>query len=170
MVLIRGDITEETTDAIVNAANTGLRGGGGVDSAIHRAGGSKIMEECRKIGHCDTGSAVVTTGGNLSAKHVIHTVGPVYSGKGKDADLLASAYCESLKRVSQIKAASVSFPSISTGVYGYPIEAASAIALKTIIGYLTAHSDIKLARMVLFSDKDLIVYEKSLSEILNSNT
>ena len=119
--LISGDITEETTDAIVNAANSGLKGGGGVDGAIHRAGGPSILEECRKIGHCPTGQAVVTTGGNLKARYVIHTVGPVYRGGGHgEAALLESAYRRSLERASERDLKSLSFPAVSMGVYGYP--------------------------------------------------
>src|SRR5512137_1637064 len=121
LAIVEGDITKEETDAIVNAANTGLRGGAGVDGAIHRAGGPSIMEECRRIGGCPTGQAVITIGGNLKAKHVIHTVGPVYQGGGKgEADLLKSAHRESLKLASAKRLKSIAFPAISTGVYGYP--------------------------------------------------
>lgn len=164
--LVIGDITKETTDAIVNAANTALMGGGGVDGAIHKAGGPLIMEECRKIGGCRTGGAVVTSAGNLKAKYVIHTVGPFYSGKAKDAELLASAYKESLTRAVEVKAESVSFPSISTGAYGYPINDASIIALRTLIDFLNENSNIKLVRMVLFSQKDFEVYNKNLTNII----
>src|SRR3990172_12786333 len=121
--LVEGDITKQETDAIVNAANSGLRGGGGVDGAIHRAGGPKILEECIKIGGCPAGKAVITSGGNLKAKYVIHTVGPIYrDGTKGEAETLASAYKESLKLAKSHALESIAFPSISTGVYSYPIE------------------------------------------------
>ena len=152
--LIEGDITEQETDAIVNAANSSLLGGGGVDGAIHRAGGPKILEECRKLGGCPTGEARITTGGNLTAKYVIHTVGPVYSGgKRREAELLASAYKNSLSLASQYKLKSVAFPSISTGAYGYPVNEAAIIALKTVMNYLKTHTDIEQVRFVLFGQK-----------------
>ena len=166
--LIKGDITNESTDAIVNAANSGLRGGGGVDGAIHRAGGPRIMEECRKIGSCPTGSAVITTGGNLKARYVIHTVGPVYKdGTHGEPGLLESSYRSSLKIAEEKGLESVSFPSISTGAYGYPIEEASGIALKTVIDYVNARrggrgGTLKLVRFVLFSDRDLKTYSMKL--------
>ena len=162
--LIKGDITDESTEAIGNAANSGLRGGGGVDGAIHRAGGPKIMEECRKVGGCPTGSAVITTGGNLKAKYVIHAVGPIYGGGTKGEDkLLSGAYRKSLEIASEKGIKSIAFPSISTGVYGYPIREASKVALKTVIDYLKDHPEIGLVRFVLFSQKDLKVYEESLT-------
>ncbi|MFH1313818.1 MAG: O-acetyl-ADP-ribose deacetylase, partial [Candidatus Eisenbacteria bacterium] len=128
--VVEGDITKIEVDAIVNAANEGLRGGGGVDGAIHRAGGPAIMEECRKIGRCPTGSAVMTTGGRLPAGFVIHTVGPVWHGGGRgEPELLKSAYRSSLKLADDHKLKSIAFPSISTGVYGFPIEEACPIAI-----------------------------------------
>ena len=149
--LVEGDITRQDTDAIVNAANTSLLGGGGVDGAIHRAGGPKILEECRRIGGCPTGEARLTTGGNLQARYVIHTVGPVYRGGGqREAELLASCYRESLKLASGKGLTSVAFPSISTGAYGYPLADAARIALKTVLDYLAQHPEIKLVRFVLF--------------------
>ena len=164
--LVQGDITQQDTDAIVNAANTGLRGGGGVDGAIHRAGGPAIMEECRKIGGCKSGDAVITTGGELPARHVIHAVGPVYrGGTGGEPELLASAYRRSLEVASENDLSSVAFPSISTGAYGYPIEHAARIALQTAIDYLSAHDDISLVRFVLFSASDFEVYEAALTEL-----
>ena len=165
--LIEGDITEQETDAVVNAANSSLLGGGGVDGAIHRAGGPKILEECRKLGGCPTGEARITTGGNLTAKYVIHTVGPVYSGgKRREAELLASAYKNSLSLASQYKLKSVAFPSISTGAYGYPVNEASMVALKTVINYFKTHTDIELVRFVLFGQKSYQAYEKVLQELV----
>ncbi len=167
--LIKGDITNEDTDAIVNAANSRLAGGGGVDGAIHRAGGPKIMEECRKIGGCPTGSAVITTGGNLKAKYVIHTVGPIYrDGKNREAELLSSAYGKSLELAASKEIKSIAFPSISTGAYGYPINEASEIALNTVMEFIkTAVAPLQIIRFVLFSDKDLKVYEETLRSIIN---
>lgn len=165
--LTEGNITQQETDAIVNAANTSLLGGGGVDGAIHRAGGPKILEECRKLGGCPTGAARITTGGNLKTRYVIHTVGPVYhDGKHREAELLASAYKNSLNLTSRYKLKSVAFPSISTGAYGYPINDAAAIALKTVIDYLKTHTDIELVRFVLFDQKAYQTYEKALQELI----
>lgn len=158
--LLRGDITSQVVDAIVNAANTTLLGGGGVDGAIHRAGGPAILAECRQLGGCATGDAKLTTGGRLPARHVIHTVGPVYrDGRHGEPELLASAYRRSLEVASQHGLRSVAFPSISTGAYRYPIAAAAGIAIGTVRAYLLDHSDIELVRFVLFSDADLNVYE-----------
>jgi len=167
LVVAKGDITNESTDAIVNAANSGLRGGGGVDGAIHRAGGPSIMKECRKIGNCPTGQAVITTGGNLKAKYVIHTVGPIYSGGNKrEAELLKSAHLESLKLASKRKIKSVAFPAISTGVYGYPKNEAAHIALKTTIDYLNENSDIKLVRFILFDQNTYKIFTEELEKII----
>lgn len=164
--LIEGDITEQETDAIVNAANTSLLGGGGVDGAIHRAGGPKILVECRKLGGCPTGEARITTGGNLKAQYVIHTVGPIYhGGNQREAELLANAYKNSLNLVSQYKLKSVAFPSISTGAYGYPVKEASTVALKTVLDYLRTHTDIEMVRFVLFDRKTYQAYEKTLQEL-----
>ncbi|MBI4844698.1 MAG: O-acetyl-ADP-ribose deacetylase [Nitrospirae bacterium] len=165
--LIEGDITKQDTDAIVNAANKTLRGGGGVDGAIHRAGGPKILEECIKIGRCETGGAVITSGGNLKAKFVVHTVGPVYrDGLHRDPELLSNAYANCLKLASSKGIKSIAFPSISTGAYGYPVEDAAEIALKTVIDYLKEHSDIELVRFVLFGQKALEVYERVLKRLI----
>lgn len=165
--LVEGDITKQDTDAIVNAANRSLRGGGGVDGAIHRAGGPKILEECIKIGGCETGEAVITTGGNLKVKCVIHTVGPVYrDGKHNEPQLLMNAYRNSLSLASSRKLKSIAFPSISTGAYGYPLEEAAEIALKTAAKYLREHDDIELIRFVLFGQKALDVYERKLKELV----
>jgi O-acetyl-ADP-ribose deacetylase (regulator of RNase III) len=163
-----GDITAEATDAIVNAANTQLAGGGGVDGAIHRAGGPAVMEECRRIGGCPTGSAVITGGGRLKARHVIHTVGPVYNGRPKDAELLASAYRSSLELAVKHGLKSVSFPSISTGAYRYPIENASRIAIRTVIDFLKAHPEIELVRFVLNTPADHEVYLLTAGQMLKS--
>ncbi|HLB06015.1 MAG TPA: O-acetyl-ADP-ribose deacetylase [Thermodesulfobacteriota bacterium] len=164
--LIKGDITREETEAIVNAANSALAGGGGVDGAIHMASGPKIMEECRRIGGCPTGQAVITSGGNLKAKYVIHTVGPIYrDGKSGEAELLASAYKSSLKIAVEKGIHSISFPSISTGAYGYPINEAARIALGSAIDFIKTHRNPKLVRFVLFSDRDLKAYEEALKGI-----
>jgi len=163
--LVEGDITELDLDALVNAANSGLRGGGGVDGAIHRAGGPTIMAECRRIGECPTGQAVITGAGNLPAQKVIHTVGPIYRGKPRDAELLASAYRRSLEVARDNALASVAFPSLSTGAYGYPIREAANIALSTVIAYLENHQEITLVRFVLFGEPAYRAYEKALTEL-----
>ena len=148
--ITRGDITAERTEAIVNAANSGLRGGGGVDGAIHHAGGPSIMAECRKIGRCPTGKAVITGGGKLHARWVIHAVGPIYAGMRTDAEELASAYRESLARAIEAGAKSVSFPSISTGAYGYPIREAAPVAIRTVVETLEQNpGKFELIRFVL---------------------
>jgi len=167
--LVEGDITKEETDAIVNAANSRLAGGGGVDGAIHRAGGPSIMEECRKIGGCPAGQAVITTGGNLKARYVIHTVGPVYrDGTGGEAQLLASAYRESLKLASRHGLKSIAFPSISTGAYGFPLGEAAEISLATVNDYLEEHRDIRLVRFVLFGRTAYDTFAAALSKLKKS--
>lgn len=167
--LVEGDITREQTEVIVNAANSRLAGGGGVDGAIHRVGGPIIMEECRKIGGCPTGKAVITSGGNLYARYVIHAVGPIYRGGDKnEAEMLAGAYQESLKLVSEKGLTSVAFPSLSTGAYGYPIKEAARIALKTVIDYATDSPSIKLIRFNLFGLKDYGIYEETFEELEKS--
>jgi O-acetyl-ADP-ribose deacetylase (regulator of RNase III) len=161
-----GDITLEQSDAIVNAANSALAGGSGVDGAIHLAGGPRIMEECREIGACPTGSAVITTGGNLLAKYVIHTVGPIYSdGKHNEPALLASAYKSSLElaRVNGLK--SVVFPSISTGAYGYPLSEAAEIAVNTVVDFLRTHNEPVEVRFALFSKGAFDAYKSALEKI-----
>ena len=164
--IVQGDITLQDTEAIGNAANSALAGGGGVDGAIHRAGGPSLMSELKaKYKGCPTGSAVITGGGNLKAKHVIHAVGPRYSGSPKDPDLLSGAYRKSLELCTQHNISSVAFPSISTGIYGYPVEEASRIALKTVLDYLKHHPEIKLVRFVLFDSRTFDVYKKSLEEM-----
>ena len=165
--VVQGDITLQDTEAIGNAANSALAGGGGVDGAIHRAGGPSLMAELRaKYKGCPTGSAVITGGGNLKAKYVIHAVGPRYSGSPKDAGLLAGAYRTSLELCSEHNVSSIAFPSISTGVYGYPVEEASRIALSTVIDYLEKRQDIKLIRFVLFDANTYRVYEEALKKLI----
>lgn len=162
--LVQGDITRQKTEAIVNAANSSLMGGGGVDGAIHRAGGLTIIEECRKIvaqiGRLDTGKAVITRGGNLDAKYVIHTVGPVWhGGKRGESDLLASAYQESLKLTVAYKLKSLSFPSISTGAYGYPVAEAAKVALGTVVSFLCDKSmPLEQVNFVLYDSKSYQTY------------
>ena len=164
--LVQGDITQQGTDAIVNAANPSLLGGGGVDGAIHRGAGSRLLEECRTLGGCETGDAKITKGYNLKAKHVIHTVGPVYRRAGAQApELLASAYRRSLEVASENGLKSVAFPSISTGAYGYPLNEAAPIALKTVADFLNAHPEIELVRFVLFDEKTLSAYEEAIKKI-----
>lgn len=167
LILACGNITQESTDAIVNAANSRLAGGGGVDGAIHRSGGPTIMYECKKIGGCPTGKAVITTGGNLKASYVIHSVGPrYYGGRKEEALLLKSAYLESLKLASKQKIKSIAFPAISTGAYGYPLHEAAQIALKTIIDYLTEHQDISLVKFVLYDQRTYDIFTEELEKIL----
>ena len=164
--LFQGDITKLQVDAIVNAANPRLAGGGGVDGAIHRAGGPAIMDACRKIGGCPTGEAVITTGGNLAAKYVIHTVGPVYSSSAGVPKLLQNAYANSLNLAEKHGLKSMAFPSISTGVYGYPIEEASKIAIRTVVDHLNGQTILEKVIFVLFSSPDLEVYIKSIQAFL----
>jgi O-acetyl-ADP-ribose deacetylase (regulator of RNase III) len=163
--LVRGDITGQDTDAIVNAANTSLLGGGGVDGAIHRAGGPAILAACRELGGCVTGEAKITTGGKLRAKHVVHTVGPIYrDAKHGEPDLLASAYRRSLEVAAENGVTTLAFPSISTGAYGFPIAQAARIAIMTVARILPATAQIRLVRFVLFSASDLSIYEHAMAE------
>jgi O-acetyl-ADP-ribose deacetylase (regulator of RNase III) len=167
LVLKLGDITREEVDAIVNAANSSLLGGGGVDGAIHRAGGPEILAQTRKLGGCEPGDAKITTGGRLKAGYVIHTVGPIWHGGNQgEPETLASAYRRSLEKAVQNQCKTLSFPSISTGAYGYPIDLAARIALRTIVEYLRQHPGLKEVRMVLFSQDDLDVYSRELRGIL----
>ncbi len=164
--LVQGDITQQDTDAIVNAANSTLLGGGGVDGAIHRAGGPQILEECKKLGGCETGDAKLTTGGNLKAKYVIHAVGPVYhSGTGNEADLLASCYQRCLEIAVGNGIQSIAFPSISTGAYRYPVEEASKIALETVKEFVEKESAVSLVRFVLFDEKTYKKYADTLERL-----
>ncbi len=165
--IIWGDITLQATDAIVNAANSGLMGGGGVDGAIHRAGGPAILAECKKIvdrqGRLPTGQAVITTAGNMPAAHVIHTVGPVWHGGNQgEPDLLASAYRESLKLAAANNLTSVSFPSISTGAYGYPVDKADRIAIREVASFLTEETSIEELVFVLFDTRTCEAYADAL--------
>ena len=167
LALIRGDITRERVDAIANAANERLMGGGGVDGAIHRAGGPVIAAECSAIrakqGGCPTGQAVITTGGDLPAKYVIHTVGPIWrGGTAGEAELLASCYRESLRLAVEHGIKTIAFPSISTGVYGYPVAQAAVIALNVVKQFLEAHDDLDEVRFVLFDDATYGAYENAL--------
>ena len=164
--LLNGDITIQSTEAIANAANRRLSPGGGVSGAIHRAAGPQLWEECKKLGGCNTGEAKLTSGYNLKAKYVIHTVGPVYSSSINDAEDLKDCYRNSLLLASRKNIKSISFPSISTGIFGYPVKDASMIALKTIIDFLKEHLEIELVKMVLFSEGDYNIYKSSLNKIL----
>jgi len=168
--LVEGDLTLQETDAIVNAANASLLGGGGVDGAIHRAGGPQILEECRRIGGCPTGEARISSGGRLKARHVIHAVGPVYrDGLQGEAELLAGAYRSSLELASEHKVKSVAFPSIGTGAYGYPIEAAAEVALTTVRRYLEGHPEIPQVRFVLFGNAAYKIYERVLRSMMEES-
>jgi O-acetyl-ADP-ribose deacetylase (regulator of RNase III) len=165
---MQGDITEQALDAIVNAANSGLRGGGGVDGAIHRAAGPELMVACseirRQTGGCPTGEAVITPGFDLPARYVIHTVGPVWRGGVQgEAALLAACYEHSLELAEKHSLGSVAFPSISTGIYGYPIARAAPVALRAVTSFSATH--VRVVRFVLFSERDFIVYcSKARSE------
>lgn len=162
-----GDITLEKTDAIVNAANSRLAGGAGVDGAIHRAGGPDIMAQCRQIGGCPTGEAVITTGGQLAARHVIHTVGPVYrDGTHGEPKLLASAYENSLKLAAKKGLQSISFPAISCGIYGYPIHEAAHLALATCIAFAGKNKEIQLIRHILFDQRTYDIFEQEFKKLV----
>ena len=170
--LVQGDITNMETDAIVNAANSTLMGGGGVDGAIHRKGGPKILEECKRIRATQwpeglpTGKAVVTSGGNLKARFVIHTVGPIWQGgNGGEPQLLADAYRNSLALAVANKLRMVAFPSISTGAYGYPIREASQVALRTVKDFLDKEDGFDEVVFMLFSERDLKIYVVALNEL-----
>jgi len=164
--LVEGDITAQQVDAIVNAANRSLLGGGGVDGAIHRAGGAAILAACRPLGGCETGDAKLTTGGALPATYVIHAVGPVYRGGAHgEAELLASAYRRSLQVADARALRSVAFPSISTGAYRFPLAEAARIAVTTVHDYLAGETDIERVRFVLFSAGVYAAYAEALDEI-----
>lgn len=171
--VVKGDITEHETDAIVNAANATLMGGGGVDGAIHRRGGPAILEECKQIRRTEwpdglpTGEAVITGGGTLKARYVIHTVGPIWSGgRAGEAGLLANCYRNSLALARSKGLKSIAFPSISTGAYGYPIEEAHEVALRTAINFLEGEDRLREVRFVLFSTRDHEIYERRMTCII----
>lgn len=163
--ILQGDITKLDVDAIVNAANQSLLGGGGVDGAIHRAAGPQLLEECRTLGGCPTGEARITKGYKLPARYVIHTVGPVYSGKPRDSQMLTNCYENSLKLAIENHVKSIAFPAISCGVYGYPIEDACKIAVDATYNFLKTNKSMDKAIFILFSDRDYQVYEKYLESI-----
>lgn len=163
---VQGDITREEVDAIVNAANKTLLGGGGVDGAIHRTGGPAILEACRKLNGCDTGDAKITTGGRLPATYVIHTVGPVYrDGKHGEPELLASCYRRSLEVALENGVKTVAFPAISCGVYGYPHKDAAAIAVDTVTTFVQENSGLDLVRFVLFNGELFSIFEQALDVV-----
>ncbi len=165
--LIQGDITKLDVDAIVNAANSSLMGGGGVDGAIHRAGGPRILEECRQIvarqGGCKTGEAVITTGGKLPAKYVVHTVGPVWNGgQNGEPEKLANCYRNSLALAATHQIKTIAFPNISTGIYGYPKQAAAAVAVETVSSFLQSHPELQVT-FVCFDEQNYRIYERLLT-------
>lgn len=168
IALVRGDITEQAVDAVVNAANSSLMGGGGVDGAIHRKGGPAILDECRKLrasrfgGGLPTGYAVATTAGELPAGAVIHTVGPVYSKSEDRSELLASCYRESLRVADELGARTVAFPAVSAGIYGWPMDDAARIAVRTVLG---TPSQVREARFVLFTQDAYAAFERALAEV-----
>jgi len=161
----QGDITKLKVEAIVNAANKSLLGGGGVDGAIHRAAGPELLAECKRIGGCPTGEARITDGYNLFASNVIHTVGPVYSGKPRDSHLLEKCYQNSLKLANDYNIKSIAFPAISCGVYGYPMKDACQIAVDTTCNFLNTKRLIKKVIFILFSSENLKVYEDYLAKV-----
>jgi len=164
--IIQGDITRQNADAIVNAANTSLLGGGGVDGAIHRAAGPELLKECRTLNGCRTGQAKITKGYNLPAKYVIHTPGPIWrGGSNGEPELLASCYRSCLELASEYGCRTVDFPSISTGVYHFPLEKASVIAISTIKAYLDEHPEIERVRMVCFDMGTKKYYDNALASM-----
>lgn len=168
LYLVEGDITTMAVDAVVNAANNTLLGGGGVDGAIHRAGGPAILEQCKKIGGCPTGEARITTAGNMPSKYVIHTVGPIYrGGNHNEAKLLHNAYYNSLKLAREYNLKTIAFPSISTGAYGYPKEEACKIAVDAVMKFIDEIGGIDEIYFVLFSRDNYVIYEKELNSRFN---
>jgi O-acetyl-ADP-ribose deacetylase (regulator of RNase III) len=172
--LVEGDIASQDTDAVVTAAHWKLHGGDGTDGAIHSRGGPKIMEECRRIGGCPVGCAVITTGGNLKARYVIHAVGPIYIGDDeRDSDLLRSAYQNSLRLAAEHGLRTISFPSISTGAFGYPMHLAAPIAIRAIRDFLESENQVlELVRMVVFptdNSRAYAIYEAAIRQLMPSN-
>ncbi len=163
--LIQADITRLDVDAIVNAANHSLLGGGGVDGAIHRAAGLQLLAECRTLGGCATGEAKITGGYRLTARHVIHTVGPIYSASPRDAELLSAAIRNSLRLADAHRLASIAFPAISTGVYGYPMREAAHAILSTIIDYLKGETQIARVIMCLYDGRALSIFQETLESL-----
>ena len=169
LTLSLGDITRASSAAIVNAANSRLAGGGGVDGAIHRAGGPAVMRECRRIGGCPTGDAVATGAGKIAARHVIHAVAPVWrGGRSGEPALLESAYRRSLEIAALLGDRDITFPSLGTGAYGYPVEEAAKVALATVISFLREHDGVDSVGFYLFSQGDLDVYRHTLARLLRS--
>ena len=172
LAICTGDITRQTTEAIVNAANSGLRGGGGVDGAIHRAAGPSILQECqdyvRANGPLPPGKAMWTHGGNLSARYVIHTVGPIYQNEETSAPILRCAYLESMKLAEELGGRSLSFPLISTGAYGYPVDAAARVALQAIVGFLRTGSTMELIQIVCFTADTFTACETALRGLVKN--
>ena len=169
--LLQGDITQQGVDAIVNAANNSLLGGGGVDGAIHRAAGPQLLAETRTLGGCKTGDAKISGGYKLKARHVIHTVGPVYEANDPDVPrLLASAYRRSLEVAGDHDLKSIAFPAISTGVYGYPLAEATQIAIETVCAFAAEHPRPELIRFIAFDAKTLAVYEQTLTRVTAERT
>jgi len=167
--IIQGDITTLDVDAIVNAANSSLLGGGGVDGAIHRAAGPDLLAECRRLNGCPTGEARLTGGYNLPAKYVIHTVGPIYSGIPNDSEMLRRCYQNSMHIAIQKEMTGIAFPAISCGVYGYPLAEAAEIALQTTLDYLPNAPKLKQVLFVLFSQADRAVYTRTLEQVVSGS-
>jgi O-acetyl-ADP-ribose deacetylase (regulator of RNase III) len=164
--LVRGDITTVAVDAVVNAANSGLRGGGGVDGAIHRAGGPAIMQECRRLGGCATGDAKATSAGALPARYVVHAVGPVWhGGRSGEPEALASAHRRAVEVADDLGCESLAFPAISTGIYGYPVDRAAAVALPAAVTAAEASAHVRRIVFVLFSAADLVTFQAAASEL-----
>lgn len=166
--LLKGDITQLEVDAIVNAANTSLLGGGGVDGAIHKAAGPELLEECKALGGCTTGNAKITRGYHLPAKHVIHTVGPVWRGGAKgESKLLASCYVASFKLALENKVKTIAFPAVSCGIYGYPVAQAATIAIKETANFLEQHTEVEQVYFVCFDDTVFNAYQHALESLSN---